>query len=278
MATLRSRTEELGRRFLPPPVQRGLRRAAYATDGPRRVRTRLQGERRPIPPALLRERIGASSIGSYFITGERWAASLDSAFSSTGMPLGNDLRVLDFGCGAGKVLQELVRRYPGAEWHGCDLHEASVRWIGAKLPVRAMQSDYAPPLAYPDAFFDRIYLCSVFTHLSAEVQAAWVAELRRIAAPAAGLAISIHGETSGYVVEDPNAPAAAEVEEAGVIFRPYRKRGAMYEQFAGTAREYGLTFQSHEWTRRTWSKELAIERIIPTGLAGRQDLVLARPR
>ena len=278
MGALRSRGEEIGRRFLPPSARRGLRRAYYAMDRPRRIRARVGGERRPIPPELLRERIGASSIASYFITGERWADSLDSEFAAAGMPLSDARRLLDFGCGAGKVLQELTRRYPDAEWHGCDLHDLSVRWVAAKLPVRAVHSDYRPPLAYPDGFFDRIYLCSVFTHLGPDLQASWLGELTRVAAPGAGLAISINSETSGYVLEDEAAPDAAEIEEAGVIFRAYKGDGAAYEQFAGTTETYGLTFQSHEWTLRAWSENLVIERIVPRGLGNHQDLVLARTR
>ena len=38
-------------------------------------------------------------------------------------------RVLDFGCGAGRILRHLPSRAPGAEIWGCDIDRRSVEWL-----------------------------------------------------------------------------------------------------------------------------------------------------
>ena len=52
-----------------------------------------------------------------------------------------------------------------------------------------------PPLGYPSDSFDLVYAFSVFTHLSANLQLAWISELARILALDSYLFITVHGES-----------------------------------------------------------------------------------
>lgn len=223
----------------------------------------------------MRERIGATSIESYFAAGERWGAAIDEQLTAAGADLSACDAVLDLGCGAGKVLQYLVPRYPEAQWFGCDMHGPSANWVNRHLPVTAIQNDYDPPLAFESDRFGCVFLCSVFTHLDRDMQRSWLRELTRVARPGGSLAISINGETSGYVTSERPSPSGTEIEDQGFIFRPYTGGGASYTAFAGTAREYGLSFQSHRWTREAWSDIVRIDAIVPRGLGDSQDLVIA---
>src|SRR4051812_6013282 len=65
--------------------------------------------------------------------------------------------VLDFGCGPGRVLRQLLPSAEGAESHGAELDPRCVKWPRDNLPVQAVKSPPAPPLPYPDAHFDLIY-------------------------------------------------------------------------------------------------------------------------
>src|SRR3954451_10278501 len=42
-------------------------------------------------------------------------------------------RILDFGCGVGRVLRQLVPIAQGAELHGCDIDPACVAWVREHL-------------------------------------------------------------------------------------------------------------------------------------------------
>jgi SAM-dependent methyltransferase len=89
--------------------------------------------------------------------------------------------VLDFGCGAGRVLRQFVPEASTGEFWGCDLHEPTIAWLERNLspPLRFYVNDSRPPLPHPDGYFDLIYAISVFTHITHE-WSAWLLELHRI--------------------------------------------------------------------------------------------------
>ncbi len=90
-------------------------------------------------------------------------------------------RILDFGCGAGRVLRHLPSRAPSAEIWGCDIDRRSIEWLDENLapPLGVFVNAEAPPLAQPSGAFDLILAGSVFTHL-VEGWSAWLLELRRV--------------------------------------------------------------------------------------------------
>jgi SAM-dependent methyltransferase len=91
------------------------------------------------------------------------------------------MRILDFGCGVGRILRAAVSQNPDAEYWGCDIDEPSVTWLARDLGQRArvFQSDAWPPLAAADGYFDLAYAFSVFTHLT-DSWSAWLVELHRV--------------------------------------------------------------------------------------------------
>jgi hypothetical protein len=61
-------------------------------------------------------------------------------------------RILDFGCGAGKVLRHFAQDAERSELWGCDIDEASVAWIEQHMcpPFRVFRNGEEPPLAIAD--------------------------------------------------------------------------------------------------------------------------------
>jgi SAM-dependent methyltransferase len=92
-------------------------------------------------------------------------------------------RVLDFGCGAGRVLRHFVPEASTAEFWGCDLHAPTVDWLSENLspPMRFFVNDQRP-LPQPDGYFDLVYGLSVFTHITYD-WSDWLLELHRVLKP-----------------------------------------------------------------------------------------------
>jgi SAM-dependent methyltransferase len=92
-------------------------------------------------------------------------------------------RVLDFGCGAGRVLRQFAREAESGEFCGCDLYEPTISWLSENLspPFRFYVSE-GRPLPHPDEHFDLVYAISVFTHITDD-WAEWMLELHRILKP-----------------------------------------------------------------------------------------------
>lgn len=152
----------------------------------------------PVPPLALVERIGKGAafppaaleanpwlrdpIETYQRLGEairdHILASLPAGWSLDGK------RVLDFGCGSGRVLRHFVELSETVELWGSDIDLPSIQWLQANLspPLRVLSNGAAPPLDLPSGHFDLIYAVSVFTHLTEE-WSSWLLELRRLLKP-----------------------------------------------------------------------------------------------
>jgi len=93
-------------------------------------------------------------------------------------------RVLDFGCGAGRVLRHFLAEAEGAEFWGCGIDGPSIAWLESALspPLHAFHSGEWPPLPFEDNCLDLIYAMSVYTHLT-DNWSAWMVDHHRILRP-----------------------------------------------------------------------------------------------
>ena len=146
----------------------------------------------PLPPRALALRAGvpdpADVIASYRAVGRDSRRTILELLGEVGFSFPGT-RVLDFGCGSGKVMRHFLAEAEGCELSGCDIDVRSIDWINAELspPLHAFVNGEAPPLDRPAGSFDLVWSVSVFTHLT-DHWAGWLCELHRVLR-AGGLAI-----------------------------------------------------------------------------------------
>ena len=104
-------------------------------------------------------------------------------------------RILDFGCGVGRVLRHFLPEAAEAEFYGCDLDTASVRWLQEYFspPFQIFESAEEAGLPQEDGFFDLIYAFSVYTHFT-DNWAEWLLEHHRVLADGGILFATFLGE------------------------------------------------------------------------------------
>jgi len=103
--------------------------------------------------------------------------------------------VLDWGCGHGRVVRHFAGR-SGETW-GVDIDAENVAWLEKNIgSVRAATVPLRPPTDLPEDHFDLVYGISVMTHLTLDVQEAWLRELRRITRPGGLVLLTFAGRTS----------------------------------------------------------------------------------
>lgn len=73
-------------------------------------------------------------------------------------------RILDVGCGVGKVSLELARRFPGIEIVGVDVDQASIEHARRSLPLENARFLHIAELA-PDERFDLVIASEVLEHV-----------------------------------------------------------------------------------------------------------------
>jgi 2-polyprenyl-3-methyl-5-hydroxy-6-metoxy-1,4-benzoquinol methylase len=221
-----------------------------------------------LPPSPLRVRVtGTADIFSFLDGGEKAAATVRNLLSRQGVEVAGLGSILDFGCGCGRVLRHW-RGLKRTAVHGCDTNADLVRWCQAHLADAEVRVNARePPLEYGTGQFDVIYAFSVFTHLPAAAQQAWLAEFRRILRPSGHLIFSSHG--SHY--QDRLSPAEeARFDRGELVVRHVWASGT----------NYCNTFHPECWVRKVLLDGWEVLDFVPCGALGNpmQDAWVVRPK
>jgi SAM-dependent methyltransferase len=246
----------------------------------------------PVPTYTQMLGIGSHSIRHYYESGINCYLPIAVAALQAKVDLNSVIRILDFGCGAGRQLLHFTRRFPAPSYHACDVNGPAVQFVKRHFPqVHALQNAFRPPLPFDDAHFDMIYSVSVFSHLGPEDQGLWLRELARITRPGGSCFLTTEGLTavgqmSPHELADDVAARREVLASRGLIFREYTDRqtqkdnekllsfGSKYLGIEGT---YGTTAMSPEYISRHWTEfGLSVEAILEGIIDYRQDLVVLR--
>ena len=103
-------------------------------------------------------------------------------------------RVLDWGCGPGRIVRHLSALLPAAEIYGTDYNENYIKWCSENLKeINFSTNKIEPPINFAASFFDAIIGFSIFTHLSEKNHFAWIDELYKVIKPGGELLITTQG-------------------------------------------------------------------------------------
>ena len=226
------------------------------------------------PPARLRYRVhGKLDRESFLRTGEILAQDIRDLCALEGRDIFSHQRILDFGCGSGRVIRNFQDAPPSCELYGTDIDAELVTWCREHLQgIRWSTNGFQPPLPYHSDTFDLIYAVSVFTHLNEEFQRAWLAELRRVAKPGATVILTVHGE---YVIGTLPAVYQNRVHSDGFMFLT----GATGRlKLDGLPDFYQTAYHTQEYIEREWSAYFEVVRYVERGINNHQDAVILRAR
>lgn len=154
----------------------------------------------PVPPQGLW--LGyARTADEYIVGGRHDVETMLRLLRSAGASMDEFVRVLDVGCGAGRML----RAFPDVgrrELWGVDISAPHIEWCERHLtpPMHFATTTTLPHLPFEDAKFDLIWCGSVFTHIS-ELATAWLLELRRVVRPRGWIYVTVHTKRSIELLE-----------------------------------------------------------------------------
>jgi SAM-dependent methyltransferase len=206
-----------------------------------------------IPPPDLLQRIGPMGeqdpVGVYEETGRLHRQLLEATLPEKWSWQGK--RVLDFGCGIGRMLQQFRPEAEEAEFWGCDLDRPSLDWLERNLspPFRFFESTEIAGLPQEDGYFDLIYAFSVYTHFT-DNWASWLLEHHRVLADGGFLFATFLGEG---MIESLTGESWDE------------DRIGMNHLMHGYSWELGgpIAFNSEWWLRAHWGRAFEIVELTP---------------
>lgn len=227
----------------------------------------------PVPPAVLRRRVTNSEVlQGYWLGGSQTADEFVAAIHDHYDDLGRVDRLLDWGCGCGRVTGFLQRMLQATEIHGCDVDHEAITWCREHLEGRFVPIDPFPPTEYPSGSFNVIVSYSVLTHLDRHNQTLWLQEVRRLLAPGGLLLATVHGDFATSFAADPRIHGALAAD--GIADADYdgNLKGVLPDGY------YRTTYQTRDYTVAEFSRHFDVLEYRPQQMTNFQDLVIARRR
>jgi SAM-dependent methyltransferase len=164
-------------------------------------------------------------------------------------------RVLDFGCGWGRLTRLLARDVAPGRLFGCDPVENILEACRTtRVPATLARSDFLPRRLPFDETFDLAFAFSVFTHLSEEAHERCLGALHAGLAPGALLVVTVR--PPAYMQRPP--------DEREYVFAPH-PADPEHPQWAGDAIHYGEAVVPLPYVRERWAQRfelLAVDLLI----------------
>jgi SAM-dependent methyltransferase len=219
-----------------------------------------------VPPMALRQRVhGHPGLLGFLQIGDVVSRDIITHLANR-IALSPSSRILDFGCGCGRIMTPLRPRIQG-QFFGSDIDKEAIDWCSENMhEIGSFKvNSHMPPLPFDTASFDFVYSISIFTHLPEAMQKVWIDELRRISKPGALLFLTTHGDDI-FPFDKVNSDVARRFRDTGFHYSP--------DKTYGLPEFYGTSFISRNYINCHWSSVLSIDAIIPKGIANNQDLVI----
>jgi SAM-dependent methyltransferase len=214
-----------------------------------------------------------SSDQSVTMTGYSTFRTIEALFAHYGIRRRPGVEILDWGCGHGRVARHFVQNWPEARITGADIDAENAGWCARHLDGRFVTVPLLPPTALPEGRFDGIFGISVMTHLTAEAQDAWLAEIARLLKPDGVALVTFAG---------PAATAFSSVFRSPDWWRSWTSDGFDDSQHdpaldgkIGDDSYYRNTLHTERYTRDVWSRHLEVVDIVPSAI-GYQDMAVLR--
>jgi SAM-dependent methyltransferase len=227
----------------------------------------------PVPPGHLMVRENRVDSPSYHvITGAKCYREFLTTAHAYAAPH-SIKRMLDWGCGCGRIVGFFSKFSGIPRVCGCDVDAEAVAWCSENLkPAEFSAIPLRPPTSYAGQSFDLIISFSVLTHLSKDLQSAWLEEMQRILAPGGLFLATVHGEFAaafrfpGRTARDILRDGIYDGVDCGTL------DGIVPEGY------YRAVFQTREYTMREYSRYFEVLEYREAGGLNFQDMVVMRKR
>lgn len=228
----------------------------------------------PMPPtANIQRVIGDTSAVRFAMGGATIFKNIESYLGELGRAWTDFPRVLDWGCGAGRVTRYMLSE-TACSVTGADIDPDNIAWCRQAFPNgRFEQVPLRPPTVFEDGAFDLAVGLSVLTHLQEADQWLWLGELQRIVRPGGLVFLSVQGPTQfAYNRFPPHL--YREVQDRGYL--DLSRDGALDGVISDTE-YYRAAMHSRPYITERWGRYFEVVAIVDA-IAGLQDFVVLRRR
>jgi SAM-dependent methyltransferase len=222
------------------------------------------------PPDEIQRNIVGSSGKHALGEGFNFYSEIKRYAANLGRPLTRDSRILDFGCGWGRMIRFFLKDIVADNLYGIDVNSEMIDICLNTVRLGNYSAGKPePPTEFDNNSFDVVYAYSVFSHLSESVHIKWVKELSRILKPGGILIVTVWGRNfiefcrslrgQNHEFEGHKALANSFLDTEAA-FADYDNGKFLYSATGGgpalPASFYGEAVISPGYVKREWTKYL----------------------
>jgi 2-polyprenyl-3-methyl-5-hydroxy-6-metoxy-1,4-benzoquinol methylase len=184
-------------------------------------------------------------------------------------------RVLDFGCGFGRVLRFLRAAYPAAEVYCTDMDAEGLGFCTHHFNTFGVRTDLNHGPEWVTARFDLIWVGSVFTHLDVPNCERLLKHLAAFLAPGGLVVFTTHGEHARKLMQAGSPAYRLKPEVLGQILTDCESTGHGYADYPNWP-GYGVSAMTTAWVDGLIAGTGLIKRAhLAAGWAKHQDVFVA---
>ena len=180
---------------------------------------------------------------------------MTDALDQSDFPIKAGYRILDFGCGVGRMIRIFNDVAEQCEIWGVDVRAEYIIWCQRHLspPFNFATTTTFPHLPFEDRYFDLVYGGSIFSHIS-DLADAWLLELRRVTRPNGRIYITImDGNTIKLVRGTERQPFLCDIlKEFEKKFDLTDRKFSMFTANRGPAS--AMVFYDIDYVRQHWGR------------------------
>ena len=154
-------------------------------------------------------------------------------------------RVLDFGCGHGRVMRVLRAAFPDGELVACDIDKDAVSFCAETFGARPVLASKEATSLSLEGTYDLIWSGSVLTHLDPLRWAPLLSMLAGRLAPGGAVVVTVNGAPMTQVWQTARWSYSLPADELAKLVDAYRKQGTGYRNYPDRE-DYGLSVCSPE--------------------------------
>lgn len=185
-------------------------------------------------------------------------------------------RILDFGCGYGRVLRFLTATWPDAAVYGTDMDAEGLGFCTHHFPCFGMRTDMESGPQWAKIRFDLIWVGSVFTHLDIPNCHQLMRHLTEFLAPGGIVIFTTHGDFAINRMRNHEELYRLEPAVLDQIIADCTTDGHGYADYPERP-GYGVSATSEEWVNGMMAKA-GLNRLLflPAGWDHHQDVFAAQ--
>jgi len=148
------------------------------------------------PEKSLQESFVGSSNAEALVDASLFYNIITSNLERLNCPLTPDSRVMDFGCGWGRIGRLFYRDLRQENLYLVDSWQMVIdKCKETGIYGQLLKTEILPPLIFGDNQFDLIYAFSVFSHLSEMASNKWISEFHRVLKPGGHIIVTVQGRS-----------------------------------------------------------------------------------